>query len=574
MPAKTNPTKTDLVRQRLEALKRQNAMSKPPVASQEPAPSTGGNSPGDSLKDQSNPAEMPQPRTVEPDDVAERRELAQSIISPSLPGLTTSFGPNDGPKNSPSPVKSAVSQSSESVPDGVWLMNSLEPPRPNLRKRPVSADFLDTTATKRRAGPIMQEEETCVIDISDESEDEADEDQVMSDDSPLPPTARPATVSHVPRMPKAEFQNPDKIREATERVEAERRALLDRIARAEKRQREKASNGPTPAQTPSRRSPSIKEQPAAAEAPVKRKDVLDDVLSRRSGLGDAYQVKLKAQAELDAVVASNESKMEELRRQMQALEEENRQKKQDRENLVRELQNLGVDTVGMSHNDLQATKDLIENHIAQTKDLVMADADVRTEAGAEDPSVEQERRAILPDDVQRSDVEEGEWRSSETGNSPERPLPGSRSIPTSHPADPSAASRAQDLNTVRLQPAASQELALQRPYTADSFNSLSSGEILEDDSAMILDLDEPEQMEIIQGREVFSSSVDVFAKNHGQDAISAVDENVERQETSADESNGDEDYEPEFTINDSAPAESGSLALHHAAKACHRIRHN
>jgi hypothetical protein len=499
---KTNLAKTDLVRQRLDALKRQAALKE-------------GNSP------KSPPKEM---------DASGLNDL----VSPSLPGLTTTSLSGETLKTPTSPVKSALSQSSESISERARLLSSLEPTRPGLRKRPVSADFLDTTTSKKPyVGPIVQEDETCVIELSeDESEGEIDEDEPMTDETTtriersfMPLTApRPY---HVPRIPNPGFKTPDSLREATQTLEAERRALLDRIARAEKRQREKASNAPTPAETPSGRSP-LKEESASSPA----------VEPGPSNTGlDSYQIKLKEQAALDAVVSSNESKMEELRRQMQALEEETRQKVQDRSNLARELERLGVDTVGMSHTDLQATKDRIEHQNDVAMDTV------RTEAGAEAGPAEDlaVARPISRDDasVKRSELEDGEWPSSEMGNSPpEIPLP-----LTSHPVD--LPGRPMDMPVALEEPPQYSE----RPHTADTYNSLSTGEIMEDD-AMVLDNDDPEQ-EIIQG----PSTADVSTPEE----VSAAEGRP-----STDES-GDEDYEPELTINDSAPAEP-PLALH-AAKA-------
>jgi hypothetical protein len=577
-PTKANPTKTDLVRQRLEALKRQ---------AQEKEGAQQNTSDRDSpqispLKDQQNSGSAAEKPTTIQSTQNGGSVVKESVQSFHLPGLTTTFSaaqPNDGP--SPSPPKSAVSLTSESISESARSMGSLGLPRPGLRKRPVSADFLDTTSTKKPyAGPIMQEE-TCVIELSDdESEGEIDDDEIMTDANPAISRAEsfmpPLTVArphHVPRMPRAEFHNPDSLREATEKVEAEKRALLDRIARAEKRQREKASNAATPVQTPPRHSP-IREQPTppvpsttAVKSPAGPTQTID-VMDTHSD-PDAYQVKLKKQAELDAAVASNQSKMEELRRQMQALEEENRQKMQDRDNLARELQRLGVDTAGMSHSDLQATKDRIENQIAQN-DVVMEDVDARTEAGAEASHrvVEQNLPASKSQDdvsVQRSDLEEGEWRSSEIGNSPPETLPPLANLPTSHPVDLSTGRPGPDASIALDEiPSQDSELTriLQRPHTA---NSLSSGEIIED-SPMILDLDEPEQ-EIIQG----PSNDDVFAKTLNQEAIElSTAEGAERR-ASADESNDDEDYEPELTINDSAPTEAGPLTVHHAVKACQDV---
>jgi hypothetical protein len=442
-------------------------------------------------------------------------------------------------------------------------------------------------------------------------------------------------------MPKSEYQTPDEIREARERVEAEKRALLDRIARAERRQKEKAHNGTgTPIRTPSRHSPGAREQgsPSGAasiavetptvemEAPavvtmpevspsIKDREISASLSSRRSNslLDDAYQVKMRKQAELDADVASNESKMDELRRQMRALEEENRRKIQDRDNLARELESLGVDTVGMSHTDLQATKELIESQMVQNNDdVIMADVDARTDAGAEPERslveyAEEEKLSNSPSQpviqsdvgVQKSDLEDGEWRSSEIGNSPAgdemlnvaQDLAPSYPLPNPHSlGDPSSKlpeTQAEDIpdggdlyEVPSQHVEADQRNGEHRPNTADSFNSLSSGEIIEDDTDTSLHPSEPSepQRQTIQEEEEVVSSSDILAKHDIQQEVKpnyTADEVLAKrapvEQTSADESHGDEDYEPEITINDSAPAESVPSISDEPAKVCHDI---
>lgn len=51
------------------------------------------------------------------------------------------------------------------------------------------------------------------------------------------------------------------------------------------------------------------------------------------------------------------AKIAELQRQLARLQEENIQRQQAREQLAKELEELGVDTEGMSHEEMQKTKD-------------------------------------------------------------------------------------------------------------------------------------------------------------------------------------------------------------------------
>jgi hypothetical protein len=81
------------------------------------------------------------------------------------------------------------------------------------------------------------------------------------------------------------------------------------------------------------------------------------------------ELKRKRQAELDADVAMNRARIEELQREMRKLEEENVRKTQDRQQLAKELEDMGIDTEGMSHEDLQTTKDEIDQQQAVTSEV-------------------------------------------------------------------------------------------------------------------------------------------------------------------------------------------------------------
>jgi len=63
---------------------------------------------------------------------------------------------------------------------------------------------------------------------------------------------------------------------------------------------------------------------------------------------------------LDAEIANNAVRMAELTKQMEELAAHNEKMQQDKERLIQELENLGIDTEGMPHAELQAKKDEIE----------------------------------------------------------------------------------------------------------------------------------------------------------------------------------------------------------------------
>lgn len=63
---------------------------------------------------------------------------------------------------------------------------------------------------------------------------------------------------------------------------------------------------------------------------------------------------------LDDEIASNEAEMARLAKDLERLKANNERIMQDKQRLTKELEDLGIDTEGMSHADMQATKDEIE----------------------------------------------------------------------------------------------------------------------------------------------------------------------------------------------------------------------
>lgn len=81
----------------------------------------------------------------------------------------------------------------------------------------------------------------------------------------------------------------------------------------------------------------------------------------------------------DQDLGSTAAKIAEMQRQLAQLQEEQLRQQQARETLAKELEELGVDTEGMSHEEMQATKDDIE--AAQQQSLTMQDQGVPTNNG-------------------------------------------------------------------------------------------------------------------------------------------------------------------------------------------------
>jgi hypothetical protein len=72
---------------------------------------------------------------------------------------------------------------------------------------------------------------------------------------------------------------------------------------------------------------------------------------------------------IDATVASNNARLEQLRREMELLEAENQKKLAEKEKLITELEELGVDTEGIPDEDLQAKRDEVVQQLQDEERL-------------------------------------------------------------------------------------------------------------------------------------------------------------------------------------------------------------
>lgn len=293
-----------------------------------------------------------------------------------------------------------------------------DPPIPSAnrgRKRPVASDFEDLQqsrtppAFKRPFGQSQSDHEQVIIEVSDDETagsvmdiDEADELQPSAQPSVQPPkgganrnlppltnfparpgfsrqgsahSTPPAVQPPIPAARVADLKRKEEELAALKKLIAEKER--QRLAKA---QSSRAQTPATPTHQPSQ-APQLGSS-SAASAPVNRgiarvqPDVRSESVSRAitpsGALTSAPQSpaepdwKRRRRAEIqsgisafDADLNSNMSRLEQLRREMEQIEAENKRRQQEKESLINELEGLGIDTEGMPHEELQAKKDEI-----------------------------------------------------------------------------------------------------------------------------------------------------------------------------------------------------------------------
>ncbi|KAL1632667.1 hypothetical protein SLS56_003364 [Neofusicoccum ribis] len=311
------------------------------------------------------------------------------------------------------------------------------------RKRPVAADFEDLqqsqtpTSFKRPFGQSHNDHEQMIIEVSDDETagsimdiDEADEPQpsVQQSSQPLPrvgaarnlpPLTNFPTRPNFSRQGSAQSTPPAaqtpisaaKI-EDLRRKEEEIAALKKKLAEKERQRLAKSQSSraqtpatPThqPSQTPQQVSSPSAHPPVHKEVSRVQQPTNADSASR-SGTPAATTLisapqspaesewRRRKRAEIqsgisayDADMKSNLSRLEQLRREMEQIEAENRRRQQEKETLINELEGLGIDTEGMPHEELQAKRDEI---MQQQEAKAAAAAEESTKAAGSMPLVE------------------------------------------------------------------------------------------------------------------------------------------------------------------------------------------
>jgi hypothetical protein len=114
--------------------------------------------------------------------------------------------------------------------------------------------------------------------------------------------------------------------------------------------------------SPSITSSSVKEVVAHAPATINHHLTVAKLTQPQlpAAVPSQRELQRKKHAEIDTGIAQNNSKLEQLQREMQRLMEENQRALEDKQKLATGLELAGVNTKGMSHDDMQNTKDDLE----------------------------------------------------------------------------------------------------------------------------------------------------------------------------------------------------------------------
>lgn len=268
------------------------------------------------------------------------------------------------------------------------------------RKRPVAADFEDlqlsrpSTGFKRPFGQSHNDHEQMIIEVSDDETvdsvmdiDEADDLQPSAQQSSqhlpkvganrnIPPLTNFPSRPNFSRQGSAQSTPPaaqtpisaakiEDLRRKEEEIAALKKKLAEKERlRLAKTQSSRAQTPATPTHQPSQFQ---QDQPAVRSEPTPRTGTPTATALAQAPQSPAEsEWRRRRRAEIqsgisafDADMNSNLSRLEQLRREMEQIEAENRRRQQEKENLINELEGLGIDTEGMPHEELQAKKDEI-----------------------------------------------------------------------------------------------------------------------------------------------------------------------------------------------------------------------
>lgn len=362
---------TELIRQRLEALKAQSKQSVP-------APNSAAPNPG------SSSATTKQPHTPA---AGTSSQQASTTGFPGIPGLFM-----NRPSN-PSNGLSTPSRQPQSIPQKRSAQSDTEVSTPRGSVTPYNRQYGES--------PYVQQEDSMIIEVSDDESNGSDMD-IDDDQASGPPVIRQAPIS-VPGFPPREgpvptsqsaVSTPGPQTPATlartgelstkEQELARLKLTLKKKLAEQKRIKEAAeaaaaeaaaSHGTIIDQTQNKASLANYSQQVQAVDPSQEPTALVNAQSSTSG-GDASRDRKRRRRteiqeqlpSLDDEIASNEAEMARLAKDLEKLKANNDRIMQDKERLTKELENLGIDTEGMSHAVMKATKDEIERAMSPETD--------------------------------------------------------------------------------------------------------------------------------------------------------------------------------------------------------------
>lgn len=357
---------TELIKQRLEAMR---AGKKPPT-------------PAAVVSASVSSVQKPEADKSLPEQAAQR--APSGATTPSNQSYNAGFSGIPGLFMQPPTSLDNTSKLSPSVP----------------QKRPAAFDSSETSTPRGSITPYTRplgdsphayHEEPMIIEVSDDESNGSDMD---IDDDQIPPSKsnqRPGTIPNFPSQPTSAFpgssaaSTPGPQTPATQAREKELKRKEDQLAAmketlkkklAEKRAKDKAAAA---ASSPAAQSALMEQNSITTGQQVQLPQPSHSLRIASAGTsGDAMHdanelirdVKRRRREEIelqlpsfDVELASKTSRIAELMEEMEALRAQSKKIAEDKERLTHELESLGVDTEGMSHKEMRAKKDEIEQEI-------------------------------------------------------------------------------------------------------------------------------------------------------------------------------------------------------------------
>jgi hypothetical protein len=366
---------TEMIRQRLAAIKagKKGAKKAAKAAVNGPAPTA-------------SPAQKPEATQLQPQQAAQQ-----------------------GPSATTTPIHQSYTSGLPGIP-GLFMQPppSYERPTPSApQARPAPLDSTEASTPRGSVTPYTRplgdsphayHEEPMIIEVSDDesngSDMDIDDDQAPSKSTFGPPSTanqRPGAMPDSPSQPSSAIpgssavstpgpQTPttqareNELKRKEDQLAAMRETLKKKLA--EKRAKDKAAAA---ASSPAPQSASTEPNDSSARHQSRLAQPSQTTRLETAGSSDAMNdaselirdVKRRRREEIasklpsfDVELASNTNRIAQLMQEMEALKAHSEKIAADKAQLTRELENLGVDTEGMSHDEMRAKKHEIEHEMS------------------------------------------------------------------------------------------------------------------------------------------------------------------------------------------------------------------
>ncbi|KAH6643536.1 hypothetical protein C7974DRAFT_381731 [Boeremia exigua] len=340
---------TELIKQRLEALKAQSKQNAAP--------------PNSAAQKHSQPLGS-QPQTTGTGSSAPQTPAAGF---PGIPGLfmNAPVSSSNG-TTTPSRQPQAIPQKRPAPSD-----TSMSTPRGSVT--PYNRPYVQS--------PHAHQDDSMIIEVSDDESNGSDMD-IDDDQAPsgiqLPPSSIPgfpprqapvaSTVSTPGPQTPATLARTGELSTKEQELAALKLTLKKKLAE-QKRIKEAAeaatatASATTTSATTTQQDTPSKPQRTVPPAPASNGPTPSSKLGGESSRDRKRRRRTEIQEQLptlDDEIANNEVEMARLAKDLERLKADNDRIMQDKQRLTQELEDLGIDTEGMSHADMQATKDEIE----------------------------------------------------------------------------------------------------------------------------------------------------------------------------------------------------------------------